>query len=108
MNTATITRRMFAAAIAEGLDSAEGLTAEQRDALLSVARDAKRVGTNYNTGCPAILAGIIPRDYGHTIGATNVAAEDFASGFDGAMARLMREADHPARYSFVDYLRIAD
>jgi hypothetical protein len=104
MSTVPVTRATFAAAIAAGIDNAPGLTPTERDALLSVSRTAKRVGGNFDTGCPATRAKIIPRDYGTNMnGPTHHAAEDFADAYDGAMCNAL-----PGQYARARYVRIID
>lgn len=79
MQTLTIPREDFQAAIEAGIEASPTLLERERARLRALADTALSVGTNFSDGCPATLAGLCVAEY------VPGRAVDFATAYDDAM-----------------------
>jgi hypothetical protein len=87
----TITRAQLAAAIEAGIAASPGLLNSERRALRTVADTVTRVGTNYEHGCVAVLAGIAPPNEDQAVSEAYHATRAFVSGYDAHLGPLVPE-----------------
>jgi hypothetical protein len=90
-----ITRTQLRQTVREAILLSPSLTTDQCAALHAVARTADSFGTNFCTGCPAVLAGVdVPGEM----------ASDETWEFVTAFDRLMNDIDRT--YNYVERVQV--